>query len=155
MVFARWCRSVLAKLVDWKSRPAKRRRSRGTRASTYWIWFEPLEDRFAPANTTYRWTGAIDNNWTTAGNWTVISGNDATFPNATTDIAQFTNSSVTRTAVTVNQAITVGELDFDKGNSYTISGSSTLTFQGATSATLSVASSSTSNNVDLRARGVG
>ena len=67
-MFAVWWGSILAKLTALKPRSKTRRRAKSPRLSTYRIWFEPLEDRLAPA--TRNWTGlGVDANWSTAGNW--------------------------------------------------------------------------------------
>ena len=63
-MFAIWWRSILAKLSNRKSRSEKRRRAKGSRISSYRIWFEPFEERMAPATDT--WTGlGADANWNT------------------------------------------------------------------------------------------
>ena len=48
-MFMHWWRSVLARLVSWQAASRRRRRNKGSRVSSYRIWFETLEDRFAPS----------------------------------------------------------------------------------------------------------
>ena len=111
----------------WLSRKTRstrgkgRRRAKGTYASSYRVWFELLEDRFAPA-TAYTWTGLGGNSyWNTAGNWNVGTN----YPGfATGDTAIFP-SGVTSQTVTINAAIAnpVGNVSFT-GGGYIINGSS-------------------------------
>ena len=116
-MFVIWWRSVLAKLTNRKSRSGKRR-PKGSKISSYRVWFEPLEDRFAPA--AYIWTGGgTDTNWTDTSNW---SG--GTYPgSAAGDTAIF--PSVTSETVTINAAMAnpVGNISFT-GGGYIINGSS-------------------------------
>ena len=91
-------------------------RSERTRRIPRCIWLEELEDRTLLS--TYRWTGASSPNWTDPGNWSLLSG-AGTFPNAVGDIAQFTGTPTSQIAV-VNQAITVGEIDFGTASNITI-----------------------------------
>ena len=48
-----WWRSILVKLANRKSLFGRHRREKGSRLSSYRIWFEPLEDRLAPATLTW------------------------------------------------------------------------------------------------------
>ena len=76
------------------------------------------------------WGGST--NWNTAGNWSLISGSGS-FPNAVDDVAQFTASLFRAQTALVNQAITVGEIDFGTTSNITINGDGisghTLTLQ--------------------------
>ena len=73
-MFNVWWRSLVAKLFNRKSRSEERRRGKGSRISSYRVWFEPLEDRFAPA-VAYTWTGSGGNAlWNTTGNWSDSGG---------------------------------------------------------------------------------
>ena len=120
-MFAIWWRSIVAKLVNWKSGSRnRRRRAKGPRVSSYRVLLETLEDRFAPA--TYIWSGVGDGTtWASAANW-----GGSGFPNAQDDIAQFnsTNSSGTNTITLGTNPITVGEIDFTGSSNYTISAGS-------------------------------
>src|SRR5207302_4837421 len=87
------------------------------------LWVERLEERIAPA--TYQWVGGNSLNWGDAGNWT--GGNPGGVPNAQGDVAQFTGSYAAAQLVVLNQAITVGEVDFGTAKNITISGTSVLT----------------------------
>src|SRR5262245_11655819 len=114
------------------------------------LWFEQLEDRTLPS--TFKWLGSgADANWSTAANWSLLSG-AGSFPNAAGDIAQFTGTAA-QTTVVVNQAITVGEIDFATASNITIaaSGSNVLTLDntGATNAILDVGQAGTNSGVDL------
>src|SRR4051812_41425902 len=80
------------------------------------LWVERLEDRTLPS--TFTWTGGgSDALWNNPANWS-----PAGFPNAQGDVAQFTGTPA-QNAVTLNQPITLGELDFDSASSITINGS--------------------------------
>src|SRR3954451_19470790 len=70
------------------------------------LWVEPLEDRTLPSTFQSLGTGA-NNNWANPNNWSPTG-----FPNAPGDVAQFTGSYSAAQTVLVNQAITVGEIDF-------------------------------------------
>src|SRR5439155_18448492 len=97
--------------------------ARKPRLSFRHLWLEQLEDRTLPS--TFKWVGgAADANWTTAGNWNVVSGAGA-FPNAAGDVAQFTGSYSSAQTAVVNQAITVGRIDFATASNITISSSGT------------------------------
>ena len=67
------------------------------------------------------WTGlGANSNWTTAANW---SGAVPTNPG---DVAQFTGTyTAAQSVVTINQNITVGEIDFGTTSNITINGSGT------------------------------
>ena len=88
-----WWRSVL-NLLKRKSTSHGRRRRFDARRSTYRIWFETLEDRFAPATTGWANTGG--GSWGTGSNWVggsvPPSTNDVSFPagaySVTLDAAQ-------------------------------------------------------------------
>jgi len=57
--------SWLASLVQRRRRPVRNAAPRKPARSTLRV--EALEDRCVPA--THTWTGAVDGNWSTAGNW--------------------------------------------------------------------------------------
>ena len=106
------------------------------------LFVERLEDRLAPS--TFQWTGQGGNsNWTTPGNWQLVSGAGTT-PNAIGDVARFTGAIPGGTTVVVDAAITVGEIDFGSASSITINqGAGTLTLDNtgfAATAVLNVGS---------------
>src|SRR5262245_10964201 len=112
---------------------------------------EPLEDRTLPS--TFQWVGGSSTNWNDAGNWNLLSGS-GTFPNAPGDVARFNASYSTAQTVTVNQAITVGEIDFGTTRNVTIaaSGSNVLTLDNtgtAANAVLDVGQAFTNSGVDV------
>src|SRR5437667_7785783 len=72
------------------------------------MWVEQLEDRTLLS--TFQWLGGSSVNWSDAGNWTLVSGTGS-FPNAQGDVVQFTGSYSAAQLVTINQTITVGEID--------------------------------------------
>src|SRR5262249_24374581 len=81
---------------------------------------ELLEDRTLLS--TFQWTGATSSSWNDPSNW-----GGTGFPNAQGDVAQFTGTITGATAVTVNQAIPVGEIDFNTGSNSAIGGTNVLT----------------------------
>ena len=84
-----------------------------------WLWLELLEDR--TLLTTYQWTGlGASGNWTNSANWSPSSA----FPNAVGDVAQFVGPITGITSVILNQAITVGEIDFGSATGITITSTS-------------------------------
>src|SRR5947209_6491607 len=104
-------------LLSWWRQLVKRQarhsdsRSRLTNHSRFFrrVWLEQLEDRTLLS--TYQWTGAASANWTDPGNWNLVSG-AGSFPNAQGDVAQFIGSYSGPQTVTINAAITVGEVDW-------------------------------------------
>src|SRR5581483_2265251 len=106
---------------------------------------EALEDRTLLS--TFKWVGAgSDTNWTTAANWSLVSGTGA-YPGAAGDIAQFLGT-LSKTTAVVDQPVTVGEIDFNSPSSMTISGANALTLQGAAGgAVIDVASANTGTQV--------
>src|SRR5262245_31041914 len=113
------------------------------------LWIEPFEDRTRLS--AYQWLGTGgDNNWNNPGNWNLLSG-AGTFPNAIADIARFTGSYSTAQTVLVNQAITVGEIDFGSSKDITITGANILTLlnSGSSSSILDVGLSNTNSGVDV------
>jgi len=101
---------------------------------------ESLEDRTVPS--TFQWVGGSGANWNTAANWALISGSGS-FPNAVDDVAQFTASYSGAQTALVNQAISVGEIDFGSTKNITING------DGVSSHTLTL--SATSGNTVFNA----
>ena len=78
------------------------------------LTLEMLEDRTLMSASTFQWTGAssLTSNWNDPVNWTNLTpGSPEQFPNTVGDIVQFTGTPQAST-VLVNQAITVGEIDF-------------------------------------------
>ena len=124
-MFTMWWKRIWGTMSNWRfsSKRGGRREGKG-RLSTYRIWFEPLEERLAPANTILEWTGgagASAPQWSNSANWVKVGGTGAdTYPNATTDIAQFTSSTSTNVTATVNGAFAVGGIDFSGSRNYTI-----------------------------------
>src|SRR5436190_2154115 len=60
---------------------------------------------------TFQWTGqGATANWTDVANWS--GGPAGTFPDVPGDVAQFVGAFAGARTVTVDQAITVGEIDF-------------------------------------------
>ena len=145
-MFLSWCAGPV-RYVFWNSQTRKKeRRSQGRRFPRL-LFVEPLEDRTLLSS--FRWTGASGSNWTDAGNWSLLSGS-GTFPNAADDIARFTGTYGTAQLAVVNQAITVGEIDFGTASNITISGSNVLTFQSVSANTvLDVGASTTNSGLDL------
>jgi len=87
--------------------------------------------------TTFTWTGAINNNWNTAGNWTKVGASTSTFPNQNTlqndqaiinlgapvVNASFTNASLTAVTITTPGTLTLGNQTLTLTGSLTGSGS--------------------------------
>ena len=125
-MFAAWWRSIIAKLHR-KSGPKSNRRPRIARQSTYRVWFEPLEERIAPAS--HLWSGAGGNQlWNNAANWS--SGGA---PTATESAVSLTFPSVTNKTAQDNIAgLTVNLVTFT-ASGYTITGGQNvvLTLAGA------------------------
>ncbi len=114
------------------------------------LHLEQLEERIVPS--AYQWTGKslLSSNWNDPANWSLISGAGA-FPNSPGDVAQFTGTP-TQNLVTVNQPITVGEIDFGTAYNITIaaSGANVLTLQNTVgSATITTGTVATNLGTDL------
>src|SRR5437868_12686492 len=124
-MFLSWWRQ-LVRYVFWNSQTPKKERRKLSRKFPRLLFVEPLEDRTLLS--TFQWTGGSGSNWNDGGNWSRLSGS-GTFPNAVDDVAQFTGTYSSAQLAVVNQAITVGEIDFGTTKNVTISGSSLLTFQ--------------------------
>ena len=126
-MFIVWWRSVL-NLLNRKPTSRRRRRRFDARRSTYRIWFEPLEDRLAPA--AHIWTGnagAGFPQWSNGSNWNSAIGSTET-------AITFTFPSVTnKTAQDDIPGLMVDQVLFTSSG-YTISGngSATLVLSGAT-----------------------
>src|SRR6266850_871503 len=111
------------KLATKNNRTSKRALRRTSRSRFFrQMWVEQLEDRTLLS--TFQWIGGSSVNWNDAGNWTLVSG-AGSFPNAQGDIAQFTASYSAAQLVTVNQAISVGEIDFGTSRNITITSTGT------------------------------
>ena len=81
MMFKIWWKRLSAAVAQYKSN-SRRRRRQTSRLSSYRIWFEPLEDRFAPAIT--GWANTSGGSRGTGSNWVggsvPPSTNDVSFP---------------------------------------------------------------------------
>src|SRR5438034_10266783 len=140
------------KLANKTNRSSKRALHSASRSRFFRrMWVEQLEDRTLLA--TFQWIGGSSVNWNDAGNWTLASGSGS-FPNAQGDIAKFTASYSTAQSITVNQAITVGEIDYGTSRNVTITstGTNALTLDntglGGT-AILDVGQTNTNSAVDV------
>ena len=125
-----WLRTWVRRYFRISPRPATTRlRPRRTVSSLH---VESLETRIVP--TTFQWVGAgADTNWSTAANWNTVGSptNGNAFPNATDDVARFTAVLGATQNVVVDQALTVGEIDFGTTDNVTIGGTNALTLQNA------------------------
>src|SRR5689334_2712872 len=115
------------------------------------VYVERLEDRTLPS--TFQWVGGSSANWNDAANWKLLSGS-GTFPNAKGDVAQFTASYSAAQGVTLNQTITVGEIDFGSSKNVTITsaGGSVLTLDdtgAGSNAILDVGDANSNTGTDL------
>lgn len=81
------------------------------------------------AGNTCTWTGAVDQNWSTAGNWNNCGG---TIPSG--DAVVF-NGTVSNVSSTINQAFSVTSVTINNGYTGTITQSGNLTITGAYSQT--------------------
>src|SRR5436305_116951 len=138
----------LIRSVRTPVRSAKRSRDRLAGKLLRGLWLEQLEDR--TLLTAYQWTGlGATSAWNDPNNW-----GGAAFPNAPADIARFTGTITGGTTATVNQAITVGEIDFGTSSNITItsSGTNVLTLQSSgANAILDVGQTTTNAGVDVLA----
>src|SRR5262249_7645291 len=107
----------------WRNAPKQKAKSRSRSRFFRFVGVELLEDRTLLS--TFQWTGSANALWNNPNNWT--NGPVGAFPSAQGDVAQFTGTITGSTLVTVNQAITVGEIDFNNGSSITIGGPNVLT----------------------------
>ncbi len=116
-------------------------------SASHGLRLEQLEDRTLLS--TYQWLGTSSALWSDPGNWT--GGPAGTFPSLAGDVAQFTGSITGSTTVTVNQAITVGEIDFNTASNITINstGTNVLTLDNTPNpnAILNVAATNTGTQV--------
>ncbi|MHC4181529.1 MAG: autotransporter-associated beta strand repeat-containing protein [Planctomycetota bacterium] len=69
-----------------------------------------------------QWEGDVDGSWHTLDNWT------RSVPNATDAVANFLDTSGTRT-VTVDPGVTVGAINFDNADGYTVAGPGEVSLQ--------------------------
>ena len=84
-----------------------------------------------------QWNVTSSGNWTDSANWSGV------VPNAVGETASFRSTITSSQVITVNAPITVGNIDFDNANKYTIAGSSTLTLDNSSGlVTVTVASGS-------------
>ncbi len=139
----------LVHLVRETPRPARRGQRLATDDRFFrGLWLEPLEDRTLLS--TFQWLGGgATANWNDPTNWNRTAGTTGTFPSVAGDIARFTGTYTAAQTVTVNVAITVGEIDFGTASNVTIaaSGSNLLTLQNATgNAVLNVGSGALTNS---------
>ncbi len=72
-----------------------------------------------------KWNVDSDGSWSNGANW------QGGVPNAADAIASFTNAISAAHVVTVDAPQTVGIINFDNANSYTLSGTSTITLDGS------------------------
>ena len=129
-MYSIWWRSILATVSKWRSASKRRgRRGQSSRQSTYRLWFEPLEDRFAPASHT--WSGAGGNElWSNAQNWSVGGAPAVGEIAVTLSFPSVTNSSY-KTSQDNIPGLTINSITFT-GNGYTITqgSSAVLTLSG-------------------------
>ena len=113
----------------------------GTSASLSVVGGNTLVLSVFAAGTSAVWTdgSSPDNNWSTPGNW--LGG---VAPSAAQDTATFGN---TVSAVTLDTAETIGTLVFNQAASYTISGSSILTFDSLGGGGTITVSAGTANTI--------
>lgn len=113
-------------------------------ASTTTLRFKPLDtpngDFFGAAIDNVKvfegsvWKGSSGGNWSTNSNWTTTSAN----PNSTGANANFIWTNSSPMTINLNNNRTLGSIRFDSPNAYTISGSSSITFDQTGSANASV-----------------
>ena len=90
------------------------------------------------------WNVDASGSWTTAANWTRVSGTTGSIPDAADDVAEFGNVITATRTVTIptNTTITVGSIQIDSAQNYIIAGAdatAVLNFQVTSgNATLSV-----------------
>jgi autotransporter-associated beta strand protein len=117
----------------WLRRPNRTPYFRPGRARPPWR-LEQLEDRLSPA--TFRWNVDASGIWNDPSNWALVSGSaGAGYPNAADDVAYLFNAITANRTITIPNGvtITVGSLNFNDNNNYTIasSGSGKLVFDSA------------------------
>lgn len=83
----------------------------------------------AAASTVNQWAVNADGNWSSVGNWTL-----GVAPNAVDASALFGSIITTPHTVTVDAPETVGSVQFNNANSYTVAGSSALTLNSSSNA---------------------
>jgi autotransporter-associated beta strand protein len=76
------------------------------------------------AQMTYTWDVDASRNWNTRANWSPDSG----YPNAIDEVASFGGIITANRTVTLRQDTTIGTLNLDDNNNYTIAGKHALTF---------------------------
>ena len=130
-MFMAWWRSVLTKLVNRKSASKRRRRRlKGSHESSYRIWFEPLEDRMAPAAHAFTWVGGTSTGWTTLANWTEDGGAAADYPGHVTEADTVLFNSNPTYQPTLAADVNIASITFQSGN-ITIGGSNTITLSAS------------------------
>src|SRR3990167_3787356 len=93
--------------------------------------------------TSYTWNHATSDQWSTATNWTPTTG----FPNGGDQQAIFGSTPTTSLTVTVSIPITVGSIQFDNVNNYTISLDDSLTFLATGGPATMIVSSATGHPI--------
>ena len=137
---------MVRRWVSRQTRSTRRERSRrakGSRVSSYRIWFEPLEDRMAPAAISWKTPGA-GGDWNTAANWS-----PNVVPTSADDVAFGAGTySVTTDAGAANAK----SITFSGGANLTISGANALTIAaGGITETGTTTTDTISANVTLGA----
>lgn len=110
----------------------------------------PVNGNFTPPTAPFTvgpvgsaWAVNASGTWLSAGNWT------AGAPNASGASAILGSVITSPQTVTLDAGVTIGSLQFDNDNAYTISGTSTLTLQSGSAASIQVARGSHSINTPL------
>ena len=127
-------------LASGRRRTAEAHKSQG-------LQLELLEDRTLMS--TFQWIGGSSQDWNDAGNWQLNGVTGLGFPNATTDIAQFTSVPTNYSNVLISQAITVGEIDFGTSANISIGTltNNVLTLTGATKSIINALPTNTGSDV--------
>lgn len=152
----------LPSISPWKLRTyARRQAARTGRNRRRKVSLEQLEARLALAG--WNWTGAVDANWATAGNWALVSGVDAggdNIPDPGDDLAFVsgaanlsTNNNFAAGTAFNSIAINAGGYML-AGNSVVINDSLTANFSSGTS-TISLSLGSDANGMTLTKTGTG
>jgi len=102
----------------------------GPRGGEAWLAFVPSFPASKP------WSIDSNGNWSTAGNWT------AGTPNSAGAEATFGGVITQPRTVTIDVPVTIGRIDFENINVYTVAGTSALTFDASGEARINVRSGS-------------